>query len=73
MAITKTDMVVWIISAVIAVGVGLSRYSKYKTRDKLVRDLVAMPPERREKVLNRLNPQLAMELRQTLMERFNIG
>ena len=63
----------WIISAVIAIGVGLSRYSKYKTRDGLVRDLAAMDPDRREKVLSRLNPQLAMELRQILMERFNIG
>jgi hypothetical protein len=64
---------VWIISAVIGIGVGLSRYSKYKTRDRLVRDLAAMNPDRREKVLSRLNPQLAMELRQVLMERFHIG
>lgn len=63
----------WIISAVIAIGVGLSRYSKYKTRDRLVHDLLAMDPERREKVLSRLSPQLAMELRQILMERFDIG
>jgi len=58
---------------VVAIGVGLSRYSKYKTRDKLIRDLVAMDPERRQKVLSRLNPEMAMELRQILMERFDIG
>ena len=57
----------------VAIGVGLSRYSKYKTRDKLIRDLVAMDPERRQKVLSRLNPEMAMELRQILMERFDIG
>lgn len=73
MAFSKTDLTVWIISAVIALGVGLSRYSKYKTRDRLVRDLVAMDPERREKVLSRLNPETAMEMRQILMERFGIS
>ena len=70
---TASILAVGFISAVIAIGVGLSRYSKYKTRDRLVRDLAAMDPDRREKVLSRLNPQLAMELRQILMERFNIG
>jgi hypothetical protein len=37
-----------------------------------VRELAAMDPERREKVLNRLNPRLAMEAREQLMKRFRI-
>ncbi|MBV9008784.1 MAG: hypothetical protein JO354_06410 [Verrucomicrobia bacterium] len=64
------DVLVWTISGILALGVGLSRYSKWKTRDKLVRDVAAMDRERREKVLNRLNPELAMEVRQELMERY---
>ena len=70
--ITGTDITVWSISALIAVGIGLSKYSKYKTRDKLVRDLAAMDPERREKVLSRLQPDLQMEIRQELMKRFRL-
>lgn len=70
--VSGTDITVWIISAVIALGVGLSRYSKYKTRDKLVRDLAAMDPERREKILSRLQPDLQMEMRQELMKRFRL-
>jgi hypothetical protein len=38
----------------------------------LVRELAAMEPERRQKVLTRLNPKLAMEIREQLMERFQI-
>jgi hypothetical protein len=64
------DLVVWTISGVLAVGIGLSRYSKYKTRYKLVHDLAAMDRERREKILSRLNPELAMQVRQDLMERY---
>jgi hypothetical protein len=37
-----------------------------------VRDLAAMDRERREKMLSRMNPELAMEARQELMRRFNI-
>jgi len=70
--VSGTDITVWIISAVIAVGVGCSRYAKYKTRDKLVRDLAAMDPERREKILSRLQPDLQMEIRQELMKRFRL-
>ena len=70
---TALDVTVWIISALIAIGIGWSKYAKYKTREKLVRDLVAMEPERREKILSRLNPKEAMELRQELMRRFRIG
>jgi hypothetical protein len=70
--VSGTDITVWIISAVIAVGLGWSKYAKYKTRDKLVRDLAAMDPERREKLLSRLQPDLQMEIRQELMKRFRL-
>ena len=70
--ISGTDVTVWTISAVLAVGIGWSRYVKWKTRNTLVRELAAMEPERREKVLQRLNPKLAMEMREQLMERFQI-
>ena len=70
--ITGIDISVWAVSAVLAVGIGLSTYAKRKTRDKLVRELAAMEPERRQKVLQRLNPKLAMEIREQLMERFQI-
>jgi hypothetical protein len=70
--ITRTDITVWAVSALLAVGIGWSRYAKWKTRDKLVRELASMDAERREKMLNRLNPKLAMEARQQLMERFRI-
>jgi hypothetical protein len=70
--ITGRDITIWTVSALLAIGIGWSRYAKWKTRDKLVRDLAAMDVERREKLLNRLNPKLAMEVRQQLMERFRI-
>lgn len=70
--ITGTDIAVWTTSALLAIGIGWSRYAKKKTRDKLVRELVAMDPARREKVLSRLNPKLAMEVREQLMERYRI-
>ena len=70
--ISRIDVVVWTISALIAIGVGWSRYSQRKMRDKLVRELAAMEPERREKVLSRLNPKLALEIREQLMVRFRI-
>jgi hypothetical protein len=70
--ITGTDITVWTISALLAVGIGCSRYAKWKMRHKLVRELAAMDAERRGKMLDRLNPKLAMEVRQQLMERFRI-
>ena len=70
--ITGTDITVWAVSALLAVGIGWSRYAKWKTRNKLVRELASMDAERREKMLNRLNPKLAMEVRQDLMTRFRI-
>ena len=70
--ITRTDITVWIISALIAAGIGWSKYAKYKTREKIVRDFAAMDPALREKMLSRMNPEQAMEARQELMRRFNI-
>jgi hypothetical protein len=70
--ITGPDIAVWTISALLAIGLGWSRYAKKKTRDKLVRELAAMDPTRREKLLSRLNPKLALEIREQLMERFRI-
>jgi hypothetical protein len=71
--VTATDITVWIISVLLAIGIGWSRYAKWKSRDKLVRDLAAMDPERREKVLSRMSPELSMEARQELMRRFHIS
>jgi len=70
--ISASDVTVWTVSAVLAIGIGLSSYTKRKTRDKLVRELATMEPERRQKILQRLNPKLAMEIREQLMERFQI-
>jgi hypothetical protein len=71
--VTSTDIAVWIISALLAAGIGASKYAKWSARNKLVRDLVAMDPDRREKMLSRMSPELAMEARQELMRRFNIS
>jgi hypothetical protein len=70
--VTATDITVWVFSALLALGIGLSKYSKWKTRNQLVRDLAAMDRDRREKFLSRMNPEQAMEARQELMRRFNI-
>ena len=71
--IAERDIAVWIVSALLALGVGWSRYAKWRTRDKLVRELAAMDPERREKVLSPLNPKLATEMREQLMKRFHLS
>ncbi len=71
--ITGTSIVVWVVCALLAAGVAWSRYEKKKTRDKFLRELAAMDPERREKLLNRLSPKLATELREHLMERFRLS
>ena len=71
--VTATDLTVWIISALLAIGIGSSKYAKWKSRNKLVRELAAMDPERREKVLSHMNPEHAMEARQELMRRFHIS
>jgi tRNA A37 N6-isopentenylltransferase MiaA len=70
--ITERDITVWIISALLAIGIGWSRYAKWKTRDKLVRELAAMDRERREKILSRLDPKLAAQIREQLMQRLQL-
>jgi hypothetical protein len=70
--ITERDITVWAISALLAIGIGWSRYLKWRTRDKVVRDLAAMDPDRREKMLRRLSPKLAIEVREELMKRFRM-
>lgn len=70
--ITATDITVWTVSAFLAIGVGWSRYAKWQMRHKLVRELAAMDSDRREKMLARLDPKLALELREQLMERFRL-
>ena len=70
--VTTTDITVWILSLLLALGIGSAKYSKWKARNQLVRELAAMDRERREKMLSRMNPQQAMEARQELKRRFNI-
>ena len=70
--IEQRDIVVWTVSAILAIGLGLSRYAKTKGRNDLLRQLAAMDPEVRKKMLSRYNPKLSMELRQELLERFRI-
>ena len=70
--VTSTDITVWIVSVLLALGIGVSKYAKWQALTRLVRELAAMDRERREKVLSRMNPAQAMEARQELMRRFNI-
>lgn len=71
--VSFSSIVLWVICLLLAVGVAWSRYEKKKTRDKFIRELIAMDPVRREKVLSRLRPEIAMDLRQQLMERYRIS
>ena len=70
--VTGTDITVWTISALLAIGIGWSRYAKWRTRDKIVRELAAMDRDRREEMVRRMNPKLAMEMREQLMKRFRM-
>ncbi len=70
--IEQRDIVIWSISAVMALGLGASRLAKAKTRRDLVRQIAAMDVEARRKMLSRLHPAQAMEVRQELLERFRI-
>ena len=70
--VSNTDIAIWIASGFLAVGIGWGKYSKYKTREKIVRDFAAMDPERRERLLSNLQPELQMEIRQELMKRFRV-
>ena len=66
------EITVWSISGLLALSIGWSKYSKYRTREKMVRDFAAMTPEQREKLLSRLQPELQMEIREELMKRFRL-
>jgi len=70
--ISNTDIAVWIASGFLGIGIGWSKYSKYKAREKMVREFAAMDPEHREKLLSRLQPELQMEIREELMKRFRL-
>ena len=72
-AITATTITIWVVCLLLAAGVAWSRYEKKRTRDKFLRELIAMDPVRREKVLSRLRPEIQTDLRQQLMERFRIS
>ncbi len=71
--ISWTTITVWTISALLALGIGWSRYEKKKTRDKFVAELAAMDRDRREKLLSRLQPEVQMEIRQQLMLRYGLS
>jgi hypothetical protein len=68
-----TSITLWVISALLAAGIGWSRYEKKKNRDKLLHDLAALTPDRREQLLARLRPELQMEVRQQLMQRYGLS
>jgi hypothetical protein len=70
--ISWTTITVWTISAVLAAGIGWSRYEKKKTRDKLLAELAAMDPEHRERLIARLQPDVQTEVRQQLMLRYGL-
>jgi len=70
--IEQRDLAVWAAAALLTIGIGWSRYAKMKSRNNLVRQLAAMNVEQREKMLSRLSPKIALEVRQELLERFRI-
>jgi hypothetical protein len=70
--VSWTTITVWTISVLLALGIGWSRYEK-KTRDKFGTELAAMDPDRREKLLSRLRPEVEMEIRQQLMSRYGLS
>ena len=71
--ITVTSVILWAICVLLAAGVAWSRYEKKKVRDKALRELLAMDPARREKLLQRLSPKLQTEMREQLMERYRVS
>jgi hypothetical protein len=68
-----TTIIVWTVSALLAAGIGWSRYEKKKTRDKFLAELAAMDRDKREKLLSRLQPDVQMELRQQLLLRYGLS
>jgi len=71
--ISWTTIIVWTVSALLAAGIGWSRYEKKKTRDKYLAKLAAMERDQREKLLSRLQPDMQMELRQQLLLRYGLS
>ena len=67
--VSGTSIAVWVIALLLAAGIGWTRYEKKKTRDKFLRELIAMDPARRQTLLSRLRPDVQSELRQQLMAR----
>jgi len=70
---TWTTITVWTISALLAFGIGWSRWEQKKTRDKYLAELAAMDRDHREKLLSRLNPKLQADVRQQLMLRHGVS
>ena len=70
---TWTTITVWTISALLAAGIGWSRWKQKKTRDKYLAELATMDRDHREKLLSRLNPKLQAEVRQQLMLRYGVS
>jgi hypothetical protein len=68
-----TSIIGWTLTALLAAGIGWSRWEKKNTRDKYLAELAAMDGERREKLLSRLSPEFQMELRQQLMQRYGLS
>ena len=67
-----STIVVWTISALLAAGIGWSRWEKKKNRDKLLADLAKMDRDAREKLISRLQPPVQTEMRQQLMARYGL-
>ncbi len=72
MIIEQRDLIVWGVSGLLALGIGWSRFAKNKARNDLVRQLAAMEPAQRKKMLSHYSPKVALELRQELLEKFRI-
>jgi len=70
--VSNTGVGLWVASGLLAVGIAWGKYSKCKTRQPMVRELGAMDPQRREKLLSRMQPELQMEIREELMKRFRL-
>ncbi len=70
--IEQRDLIVWAIALFLAIGIGWTRYSKARSHNDLVSRMARMDVEQRKKMLSRLNPKVAMEVRQDLLERFRI-
>lgn len=68
--VTTTAIIVWTASALLAAGIGWSKYDKKKKRDKFLAELASYDAEHREKLISRLNPKVQTEVRQQLMARY---